>query len=114
MATPARREREDWERMLDDPDEPLYPVGVVAELLDVDPQVVRGYDQRGLVTPGRAASGHRRYSRQDIRRLARAMRLADEGIPTTGIDRILALEDELDRRDRHATDTTAEGSGRAE
>lgn len=100
MVDDARDEREAFEDLLDDPDEPIHPVGVVAELLDVDPQVVRGYDQRGLVTPGRSSSGHRRYSRRDIRRLARAMRLAEEGIPASGIERILALEDELGRVDR--------------
>lgn len=92
--------REDWEEVLDDPEEPLYTVGVVAELMGVEPQVVRGYDKRGLVEPGRSDAGHRRYSRADIRRLARAMRLADEGIPAAGIERILGLEDELrDRRE---------------
>ena len=46
---------------------------------------------------------------EDIRRLARAMRLADQGIPTAGIERILALEDELDRRDRQGRDPHDEG-----
>lgn len=84
-----------WERTLDDPDAPLYTVGVVAELLGVDPQVVRGYDSRGIVSPDRRDSGHRRYSRRDIERLVRALRLSDEGISTAGIERILDLEDEL-------------------
>lgn len=90
---------DDWESILDDPAEPLYTVGVVADLVGVDPQVVRGYDQRGLIEPGRSTSGQRRYSRRDIRRLSRAMRLADEGIPRAGIERILDLEDEIRRRD---------------
>ncbi len=85
----------DWERALDDPDTPLYTVGVVAELVGVDPQVVRGYDRRGLVEPDRVDSGHRRYSRRDIARLAHALDLADEGITRAGIERILALEDRL-------------------
>ena len=85
----------DWERTLDDPDAPLYTVGVVAELVGVDPQVVRGYDRRGLVEPDRVDSGHRRYSRRDIARLAHALDLADEGITRAGIERILALEDRL-------------------
>ena len=95
-----RNRRDPWEDTIEDPSEALYTVGVVAELMDVDPQVVRGYDQRGLVAPSRSGSGQRRYSRDDIRRLSRAMRLADEGIPSSGIGRILDLEDELDRRDR--------------
>ncbi|MFP4634326.1 MAG: MerR family transcriptional regulator [Nitriliruptoraceae bacterium] len=103
MSDDGHEVREAFEDLLDDPDEPIHPVGVVAELLGVDAQVVRGYDQRGLVTPGRSSSGHRRYSRRDIRRLTRAMRLAEEGIPASGIERILALEDELGRIERDAT-----------
>lgn len=72
-------------------------MGVVAELMGVDPQVVRGYDQRGLVQPERSDGGHRRYSRRDIRRLTRALDLADEGISTAGIERILELEDRVGR-----------------
>jgi DNA-binding transcriptional MerR regulator len=90
-------EREAWEEALDDATEPLYTVGVVAELMGVEPQVVRSYDRRGVVRPGRARSGHRRYSRDHIRRLARAMRLSEEGIPPRGITRILELEDALAR-----------------
>ena len=108
----SRPEPRGWERMLDDPSEPLYSVGVVAELMAVAPQVVRGYDERGLVEPDRAPSGHRRYSRNDIHRLARAMRLSEDGIPTTGIERILDLEDELARRDldgEAAADETSAG-----
>ena len=99
-------EREQWEAQLDDPTQALYTVGVVAELMGVDPQVVRRYDQRGLVEPERSSNGQRRYSRSHIRRLSRAMDLADEGIPAAGIERILTLEREL--ADRDAQDTTRE------
>lgn len=101
----ARRPREDrppWAAVLDDPDAPLYTVGVVAELVGVDVQVVRGYDRRGLVRPSRAASGHRRYSRRDVARLWRAIQLTDDGIPARGVERILDLEDQLDQARRRA------------
>lgn len=103
-------ERSSWEATLDDPDEALYTVGVVADLMGVDAQVVRGYDNRGIVQPGRSVSGQRRYSRRDIARLSRAMELADEGIPTAGIDRILTLEDELARRDAADRERAGEAS----
>lgn len=97
-ATQREPRRTGWEETLADPDEPLYTVGVVADLMGVDAQVVRGYDQRGVLQPDRSEAGHRRYSRSDIHRLARALDLAEEGIPTTGIKRILELEDEVARR----------------
>lgn len=90
-----RSEGSGWEATLDDPAAPLYTVGVVADLVGVDPQVVRGYDRRGLIEPTRSTSGQRRYSRNDVARLSRAMRLADEGVSTAGIERVLDLEDRL-------------------
>ncbi len=96
---------EAWETTLDDPDAPLYTVGVVAEVVGVDPQVVRGYDRRGLVEPRRSDSGQRRYSRNDISRLSRAMRLADDGVSTAGIQRVLALEDRLASTQEEAPST---------
>ena len=87
-----------WEAILDDPAAPLYTVGVVAELIGVDPQVVRGYDRRGLIEPTRSMSGQRRYSRNDVARLSRAMQLADEGVSSAGIERVLELEDRLAER----------------
>ncbi len=91
-----------WREVLEDPSTPLYTVGVVAELLNVDVQVVRRYDQEGVVSPDRTEGGQRRYSREDIERLARAISLADEGIPGTGIRRIMELEDRLSHMESSA------------
>lgn len=101
MAEPDRTVN-DWETTLDDPSAPLYTVGVVAELVGVDPQVVRGYDRRGLIEPTRSQSGQRRYSRNDVARLSRAMQLAGDGVSTAGIDRVLELEDRLAASDGDA------------
>lgn len=85
-----------WDERLDDEEEPLYPIGVVAELLDVTVQVVRRYDDSGVVSPARSDGGQRRYSRNDIARLARVVEMSDEGISSAGIRRILELEAELE------------------
>ncbi|MFN2556173.1 MAG: MerR family transcriptional regulator [Nitriliruptorales bacterium] len=90
-----RQSAKDWQRVIEDRNAPLYTVGVVADLVGVDPQVVRGYDKRGLVEPQRSESGHRRYSRRDIERLSRALELAEEGVSTAGIERVLELQDRL-------------------
>ncbi len=90
-----RQQGKEWQRVIEDPNAPLYTVGVVADLVGVDPQVVRGYDKRGLVEPHRSESGHRRYSRRDIERLSRAIELAEEGVSTAGIERVLELQDRL-------------------
>lgn len=85
----------DWRARLEDEAEPVYPIGVVAELLEVSVQVVRRYDEPDLVAPERTAGGQRRYARRDIARLARVLELSEQGVSAPGIKRILALEDEL-------------------
>lgn len=85
----------EWERRLDDEGAPVYAIGVVADLLKVSVQVIRRYDDAAMVEPDRSEGGQRRYSRRDIARLAHILELADEGISTAGIKRILALEDRL-------------------
>lgn len=101
----------DWQRRLDDHDEPMYPVGVVADLLNVSVQVVRRYDDGAMVQPERSEGGQRRYSRRDIARLAHILQLADEGISIAGIKRILVLEAQLDARDNPQQASDGDGSG---
>lgn len=55
---------------------------------------LRLYEQHGLVTPARSAGGTRRYSDDDLVRLARIADLATQGINLAAIARILALEDD--------------------
>lgn len=95
-----------WEERLDDHDAPVYPIGVVADLLNVSVQVVRRYDDEAVVEPERSGGGQRRYSRSDIALLSHVLELADEGIPLAGIRRILALERQL--RGRRGPDSTGE------
>lgn len=85
----------DWEQRLENEDEPVYPIGVVADLLNVSVQVIRRYDEPDMVAPDRSEGGQRRYSRRDIARLAHILKLSEEGISAAGIKRILALEEEL-------------------
>jgi len=93
MEPPPPRPR--WEQRLGDPDAPLYPIGVVAELLGTDVGTIRRFGSSGVVRPGRTVGGQRRYSRNEIAHLARAMDLAAEGITPPGIRRILDLEQEV-------------------
>jgi MerR family transcriptional regulator/heat shock protein HspR len=81
-----------WERRLDDPAMPLYTMGVVAELLGVDAQVIRRFDRDDIVSTARPSGNQRRYSRDDIAVLSYALSLSEEGIPLAGIARILDLE----------------------
>jgi MerR family transcriptional regulator/heat shock protein HspR len=80
-----------------DADAPIFVISVAAQLADMHPQTLRGYDRLGLVVPGRARGRGRRYSLRDIARLRHIQYLSqNEGINLEGIRRILALESEME------------------
>lgn len=79
-----------------DPDAPVFPVSVAAQLAGMHAQTLRGYDRLGLVVPRRSRGG-RRYSLRDVAKLRHIQHLSqDEGINLEGIRRILELEARLD------------------
>jgi MerR family transcriptional regulator, heat shock protein HspR len=70
----------------------VYGISVASELSGFDPQTLRLYERRGLLTPARTDGGTRRYSDDDLDRLARISELVDAGINIAGILQILDLE----------------------
>jgi len=73
----------------------LYVISVAAELAGVHPQTLRIYERKGLLAPARTSGRSRRYSDHDIQLLRRIQELTNEGISLSGVQRILALEQEL-------------------
>ncbi len=68
-------------------------ISVAARMAGMHPQTLRQYDRLGLVQPGRAAGGGRRYSVQDVALLREIQRLSQEdGVNLAGIKRIIDLE----------------------
>lgn len=81
-----------------DHDAPIFTIGVAANLAGMHPQTLRSYDRMGLVVPRRSRGRGRRYSPRDVAKLRLVQHLSqEEGINLTGIQRILELEDELER-----------------
>jgi MerR family transcriptional regulator/heat shock protein HspR len=75
---------------------PRYMISVAAELVGMHPQTLRIYEQKGLVRPGRTPGGTRLYSERDLERLRAIQRLTTElGLNLAGVQRVIALEDEL-------------------
>ena len=82
-------------------DRPRYMISVAAELVGMHPQTLRIYEQRGLVQPKRTAGNTRLYSDADVERLRLIQRLTTEiGLNLVGVERVLHLEDELQRARR--------------
>jgi MerR family transcriptional regulator, heat shock protein HspR len=82
-------------------DRPRYMISVAAELVGMHPQTLRIYEQKGLVRPKRTAGNTRLYSDADVERLRLINRLTTElGLNLAGVERVLHLEDELQRMHR--------------
>jgi MerR family transcriptional regulator, heat shock protein HspR len=77
---------------------PRYMISVAAELVGMHPQTLRIYEAKGLVRPRRTPGNTRLYSDTDLERLREIQRLTTElGLNLAGVERVLALQDELER-----------------
>jgi MerR family transcriptional regulator/heat shock protein HspR len=77
---------------------PRYMISVAAELVGMHPQTLRIYETKGLVRPRRTPGNTRLYSERDLHRLRVIQRLTTElGLNLAGVERVLELEDEVER-----------------
>src|SRR5579862_3359553 len=78
-------------------DRGVFMISVAAELAEMHPQTLRMYEARGLIEPGRSPKGTRLYSQADVERLRRIQDMTvGAGLNLAGVERVLALEAELD------------------
>jgi MerR family transcriptional regulator, heat shock protein HspR len=82
-------------------DRPRYMISVAAELVGMHPQTLRIYESKGLLRPKRTPGGTRLYSDADVERLQLIQQLTTElGLNLAGVERVLHLEDQLQRMHR--------------
>ena len=75
----------------------VFMISVAAELAEMHPQTLRMYEQRGLISPQRSPKGTRLYSQTDVDRLRRIQEMTTElGLNLAGVERVLALEEQLE------------------
>jgi len=75
----------------------VFMISVAAELAEMHPQTLRMYEQRGLICPQRSPKGTRLYSQTDVDRLRRIQEMTTElGLNLAGVERVLALEEQLE------------------
>ena len=85
-------------RVTVDRDRGVFMISVAAELADMHPQTLRMYEARGLIEPKRSPKGTRLYSQADVDRLRRIQEMTNElGLNLAGVERVLALEQQLER-----------------
>ncbi len=78
--------------------QPVYMIGVAAQLCNIHPQTLRQYERLGLVIPSRVGAKNRLYSDADIQRVRRIQRLTQQmGVNLAGVELILRLLDDMDQ-----------------
>ena len=82
---------------MNDQRQAVYIISVAAELAGVHPQTLRIYERKGLIEPFRTPGGTRRYSDEDISRLALIQELTQAGVNLEGGARIRARREETKR-----------------
>ena len=82
-------------------DRGVFMISVAAELAEMHPQTLRMYEARGLIEPKRSPKGTRLYSQADVERLRRIQEMTtDLGLNLAGVERVLELEEQLERASR--------------
>lgn len=89
----------------------VFMISVAAELAEMHPQTLRMYEQRGLISPHRSPKGTRLYSQIDVDRLRRIQEMTTElGLNLAGVERVLALEEQLEATRRRLEQLEQESS----
>ena len=103
MSTPdgPRRTTRRTTRVQVSHDRGVFMISVAAELAEMHPQTLRMYEARGLIEPKRSPKGTRLYSQDDVERLRRIQEMTTEwGMNLAGVERVLELEEKLNRMRR--------------
>lgn len=79
------------------PGRALYSISVTSELTGVNPQMLRAYENKGLLEPFRTDGGTRRYSGQDLDRIGEITSLLAAGLNLAGVEHVLRLQEETRR-----------------
>jgi DNA-binding transcriptional MerR regulator len=74
---------------------PLFTVGQVSAMLEIQQAFLRRLDRFDVVRPSRSSGQQRRYTRHEIAVVQYVVRLTDEGMTLPAIRRILELEHQI-------------------
>jgi MerR family transcriptional regulator/heat shock protein HspR len=91
----------------EDEDLPLYTVGQVSGMLEVQQAFLRRLDEFGVVRPSRSDGGQRRYSRREVVTVQYVVQLTGQGVTLAGIRRILELEAQVARLEQECSELRA-------
>lgn len=84
-----------------DPNKPLYPIGVVAEILCISQRILRLYEVKNVIKPSRTYSNRRLYSQNDIQKIEYIHYLTHiKKVNLEGVKVIFNLLDKLKEEER--------------
>jgi len=86
---------------------PLYTVGQVSGMLEVQQAFLRRLDEFGVVRPSRSGGGQRRYSRREVVTVQYVVQLTGQGVTLAGIRRILELEAQVAQLEQECSELRA-------
>jgi MerR family transcriptional regulator/heat shock protein HspR len=81
-------------------DRALFSISVASEVTGVNPQMLRVYEEKGLLTPHRTDGGTRRYSSNELELIGEIDALIKTGVNLAGVERVLELQAENRRLQR--------------
>ncbi|HEY6541635.1 MAG TPA: MerR family transcriptional regulator [Ktedonobacteraceae bacterium] len=70
---------------------PKYTIGVVSHMLGLPPQMLRRYEEAGLLEPARQSGKNRLYSDADVAILEEIASLYEQGVNAVGIRHIIQM-----------------------
>jgi len=72
--------------------EGLFTIGIVAKMVDINPQTLRIYERKGLIVPVRSDGNTRLYSRENVERIRMIVTLTRElDVNLAGVEVIMNL-----------------------
>ncbi len=83
---------------------PKYSIGVASKLVGLPPQMLRRYEEAGLLEPARQEGKNRLYSDQDVAALQEMAALTEEGVNAAGIRRILQMRQQIQQLQQEVKD----------
>jgi MerR family transcriptional regulator/heat shock protein HspR len=89
--------------------DPVFAIGIVAQMCGVHQQTLRNYERWELVTPQRSSGGTRLYSNRDVQLIQQILRWKEDlGLNLAGIEVMSKLLKRIDRLESHVQDLTVE------
>lgn len=83
---------------------PKYSIGVVSKLVGLPAQMLRRYEEAGLLEPARQEGKNRLYSDQDVATLQEMAALTEEGVNAAGIRHILQMRQQIQQLQQEVKD----------